>query len=185
MMRIIVDIMISFQYFAHLFLLMCNLPTTSIWLDVIWCHCIIIFLGSIPTSCTHQVIQYLVLVCLPNPFNATSNIRPPRIPENYVIPRFLCWVLHFKADVTNNLSMGVAFIKGSDNSCAGEIFLVAGILPLIGNILQCIHTLLLDARCLPLGKDLGPFSFKFDVRSSLGKCDVGVSLLKYSSELAT
>ena len=26
----------------------------------------------------------------------------------------------------NNLSTGVAFIKGSDNSCAGEIVLVAG-----------------------------------------------------------
>ena len=69
----------------------------------------------------------------------------------------------------------MAFIKGSDNICAGEIVLVAGILPLIGNILQCIHILLLDARCLPLGKYLGPFSFEFDVRSSLGKCAIGVS----------
>ena len=33
MTRSIVDIMISFQYLAHLFLLMCNLPTTGIWLD--------------------------------------------------------------------------------------------------------------------------------------------------------
>ena len=87
--------------------------------------------------------------------------------------------------MTNNLSTGVAFIKGSDNSCTGEIVLVAGILPLIGNILQCIHILLLDARCLPLGKYLDPFSFEFDIRSLLGKCDIGVLLLKYSSELAT
>ena len=79
----------------------------------------------------------------------------------------------------------MAFIKGSENSCTGEIVLMAGILPLIGNILQCIHTLLIDARCLSLGKDIGPFSFEFDVRISLGKCDVGVSLLKYSSELST
>ena len=79
----------------------------------------------------------------------------------------------------------MTFIKICENSCAGEIVLVAGIIPLIGNILQCIHTLLLDARFLPLGKYLGPFSFKFDVRSSLGKCAIGVSLLKYSSELAT
>ena len=79
----------------------------------------------------------------------------------------------------------MAFIKGSENSCAGEIVLVAGILPLIGNILQCIHILLLDARCLPLGKDLGLFSFEFDVRSLLGKCAIGVSLFKYSSELST
>ena len=86
--------------------------------------------------------------------------------------------------MTNNLSMGVAFVKGSENSCAGEIVLVDGILPLIDNILQCIHILLLDARCLPIGKYLGPFSFEFDVRRSLGTCDVGVSLLKYSSELA-
>ena len=87
--------------------------------------------------------------------------------------------------MTNNLSTGVAFIKGSKNIYAGEIFLVADILPLIGNILQCIHILILDARCLPLGKDLGPFSFEFDVRSSLGKCAIGVSLLEYSSELST
>ena len=79
----------------------------------------------------------------------------------------------------------MAFIKGSDNICAGEIVLVAGILPLIGNILQCNHILLLDVRCLPLGKDLGPFSFEFDVRSSLGKYAVRILLLKYSSELAT
>ena len=185
MMRSIVDIMISFQYFSHLFLLMCNLTTTGIWLDGLWCHCIIIFLSAIPTSCTPQVIQSLVLVCLPNPVNATFNLRPPIIPENYVIPRFLCWVLHFNADVTNNLSMGVAFVKGSENSCAGEIVLVASILPLIGNILQCIHILLLDACCLPLGKYLGPFNFEFDIRSSLGKCAIGLLLLKYSSELAT
>ena len=31
--------------------------------------------------------------------------------KNYAIPRFLCLVVHFKADVTNNLRMGVAFIK--------------------------------------------------------------------------
>ena len=79
----------------------------------------------------------------------------------------------------------MAFIKEYENSCAGKIVLVAGIIPLIGNILQCIHILLLDARCLPLGKYLGPFSFEFDVCSSLGKCAIGVSLLKYSSELAT
>ena len=82
--------MISFQYFAHLFLLMYNLPTTGIWLDGLLFHCIITFLIAIPTSCTPQVIQYFVLVCLPNPVNATFNLRPPRIPENYVIPRFLC-----------------------------------------------------------------------------------------------
>ena len=70
--------------------------------------------------------------------------------------------------MTNNLSTGVAFIKGSDNSCAGEIVLVDSILPLIGNILQCINILLLDAHCLPLGKDIGPFSFEFDVHSLLG-----------------
>ena len=29
----IVYIMISFQYFDHLFLLMCNIPTTGIWID--------------------------------------------------------------------------------------------------------------------------------------------------------
>ena len=185
MMRSIVDIMISFQYFAHLFILMCNLPTTGIWLDGLRCHCIIIFLSAVPTSCTPQVIQSLVIVCLLDPINAAFNLRPPRIPNNYAIPRFLCWFVHFKADVTNNLITGVAFIKGSDNSCAGEISLVAGILPLISNMLQCIHILLLDARCLPLGKDLGPFSFKFDVRSSLVKCAIRVSLLKYSSELAT
>ena len=184
-MRSIVDIMISFQYFSYLFLLMCNLPTTGIWLDGLWFHCIIIFLSSITTSCTPQVTQSLVLVCLPNPVNAMFNLCPPIIPEKYAIPRFLCWVVHFKADVKNNLSMGLAFIKGSENSCAGEIFLVAGIIPLIGNILQCIHILLLDASFLPLGKYLGPFSFEFDVRSSLGKCAVGVSLLKYSSELST
>ena len=69
--------------------------------------------------------------------------------------------------MTNNLSKGVAFIKGSENICAGEIVFVAVIIPLIDNILQCIHILLLDARCLPLGKDLGPFSFEFDVRSWL------------------
>ena len=85
----------------------------------------------------------------------------------------------------NNISTGVAFIKGSENSCAGEIVLVAGIIPLRGNLLQCIHILLLDTHCLPLGKDLGPFSLEFDVRSSLGKCAVGVSLLKYNIELAT
>ena len=79
----------------------------------------------------------------------------------------------------------MAFIKGSENSCTGEIVLVAGILPLIGNILQWIHILLLDACCFPLGKYLGPFSSEFDVRILLGKCAVGVSLLKYSSELAT
>ena len=79
----------------------------------------------------------------------------------------------------------MAFIKGSENSCAKEIVLVAGILLLIGNILQCIHILLLDAHWLPLGKDLGPFSFKFYVRSSLVKYAVGILLLKYSSELAT
>ena len=79
----------------------------------------------------------------------------------------------------------MAFIKGSDNSYAGEIVLVAGIIPLIGNILQCIHILLLDAHFLPLGKYIGSFSFEFDVRSLLGKCVVGVLLLKYSSELAT
>ena len=185
MMRSIVYIMISFQYFAHLFLLMCNLPTMGIWLDGIWCHCIIIFLSAIPTSCTPQVIQSLVLVCLPNPVNATFNLLPPRIPENYVIPSFLCWVVHFKADVTNNLSTGVAFIKGYENSCAGEIFLVAGIIPLIGNILQCIHVLLLDARFLPLGKYIGPFSFEFDVGSWLGKCAVWVLLLKYIRTVAT
>ena len=84
------EVMISFQYFAHLFLLMCNLPTTGIFLDGLLCHFIIIFLSSIPTYCTPQVIQSLVLVCLPNPANATFNIRPPRIPENYVIPRFIC-----------------------------------------------------------------------------------------------
>ena len=88
-------------------------------------------------------------------------------------------------DVKNNLSTGVAFIKVSENICVGEIVLVAGILPLIGDILKCIHILLIDAHCLPLGKDLGPFSFEFDVRSSLGKCAVGVSLLKYSSEFST
>ena len=131
------------------------------------------------------MIQSLVLVCLLNPVNATFNLRPPRIPKNYVIPGFLCLVVHFKADVTNKLITGVAFIKGSENSCAGEIVLVAVILPLIGNILQCIHVLLLDARCLPLGKYIGPFSFEFDVRSSLGKCAIGLLLLKYSSELAT
>ena len=38
---------------------------------------------------------------------------------------------------------------------------------------------------MPLGKYLGLFSFEFDVRSSLSKCAIGVSLLKYSSELAT
>ena len=81
--------------------------------------------------------------------------------------------------------MGLAFIKGSENSCAGEIVLVVGIIPLIGNILQCIHILLLDARCLPLGEYLGPFSFEFDVGSWLGKCAVWVSLLKYSRTLAT
>ena len=164
---------------------MCNLPTTGIWLDGLWCHYIIIFLSAIPTSCTPQLIQSLVLVCLPNPANDTFNLRPPRIPENYAIPRFLCWVVRFKGDVTNNLSTGVAFIKGSENSYVGDIVLVAGILPLIGIILQCIHILLLDARCLTLGKDLGPFSFEFDVRSSLGKRAIGVLLLKYSSELAT
>ena len=79
----------------------------------------------------------------------------------------------------------MAFIKGSENSCAGEIVLVAGILQLIGNILQCIHILLLGARCLPLGKYLGSFRFEFDVCSLLGKFAVGVSLLKYSSELPT
>ena len=79
----------------------------------------------------------------------------------------------------------MASIKASENICAGEIVLVAGILQLIGNILQCIYILLLGARCLPLGKDLGPLRFEFDVRSSLGKCAVGVSLLKYSSELPT
>ena len=79
----------------------------------------------------------------------------------------------------------MAFNKGSKNSCTGEIFFVAGIIPLIGNILQCIHILLLDAHLLPLGKYIGPFSFKFDVRILLGKCAIGVSLLKYSSELAT
>ena len=79
----------------------------------------------------------------------------------------------------------MAFIKEYENSCAGKIVLVAGIIPLIVNILQCIHILLLDTRCLPLGKYLGPFSFEFDVRSSLEKCAIGVSLLKYSSELAT
>ena len=184
-MRSIVDIMISFQYFAHFFLLMCNIPTTGIWLDRLWCHYIIIFLSAIPTSCTPQVIQSLVLVCLPNPAYATFNLPPPKIPDKYVIPRFLCWVVHFKADVTNNLSTGVDFIKGSKNIYAGEIILVAGILPLIGKILQCIHILLLDARCLPLGKDLGLFSFEFDVCSLLVKCAIGVSLLKYSSELAT
>ena len=125
--------MISFQYFAQLFLLMCNLPTTGIWIDGLWCHSIIIFLSAIPTSCTPQVIQSLVLVCLLNPVNATLNLLPPRIPENYVIPRFIYWFVHFKADVTNNLSTGVVFIKGSENICAGEIFLVAGIIPLIGN----------------------------------------------------
>ena len=155
MMRSIVDIMISFQYFSHLFLLMCDLPTTGIWIDGLWCHFIIILLSSIPTSCTPQVIQYLVLVCLPNPVNATFNLRPHRIPENYVIPRFIFRVVHFKADVTNNLSTSVAFIKVYENSCTGEIVLVAGILPIIGNILQCIHILLLDARFLPLGKHLG------------------------------
>ena len=170
MMRSIVDIMISFQYFSHLFLLMRNLLTTGTWIDGIWCHFIIILLSAIPTSCTPQVIQYIVLVCLLNTVNATFNLRPPIIPGNYAIQRFICWVLHFKANVTNNLSTGVAFIKGSENSCTGEIVLVACILPLIGNILQCIHILLLDARCVPLGKDIGPFSFEFDVRSSLGKC---------------
>ena len=79
----------------------------------------------------------------------------------------------------------MAFIKGSVNSYAVEIVLVAGILPLIGNIFQCIHILLLDMRYLPLLKDLGPFSFYFDVQSLLGKCAVGVLLLKYRSELAT
>ena len=79
----------------------------------------------------------------------------------------------------------MAFIKGSENSYAGEIVLVAGILPLIGNILQCIHILLLGARCLPIVKDLGPFRFEFDVRTLLGKCAIGVSLFKYSSEIAT
>ena len=75
----------------------------------------------------------------------------------------------------NNLSTGVAFIKGYENSCAVEIVLVAGIIPLIGNILQCIHILLLDVRCLSLGKDLGLFSFELDVHSSLGKCAIRVS----------
>ena len=89
-MRSIVDIMISFQYFSHLFLLICILPNMGIWLDELLCHCIIIFLSAIPTSCSPQVIQSLVLVCLPNPVNATFNLRPPRIPEDYVIPRFLC-----------------------------------------------------------------------------------------------
>ena len=79
----------------------------------------------------------------------------------------------------------MAFIRVYGNSCAGEIVLVAGIIPLIGNILQCIHILLLDTRCFLLGKDLDPFSFEFDVRILLGKCAVGVLLLKYSSELAT
>ena len=183
-MRSIVDIMISFQYFAHLFIFMYNLPTTGIWLDGLWCHCIIIFLSAIPTSFTPQVIHSLVLACLPNLVNDTFNLHPPIIPENYVIPMFPCWVVHFKTDVTNNLTTGVAFIKGSENICTVEIVLVAGFLPLIGKILQYIHILLLDARCLPLEKDIGPFSFKFDVCSLLGKCAIGVSLLKYSSGLA-
>ena len=91
---------------------MCNLPTTGIWLDGLLCHCIIIFLSEIPTSCTTQVIPSLVLVCLPNPVNATFNLSQPRIPKTYVIPRFLCRVVHLNADAMNNLSTGVAFIKG-------------------------------------------------------------------------
>ena len=83
--------------------------------------------------------------------------------------------------MTNKLITGVSFIKGSETSCAVESVVVAGIIPLIGNILQCIHILLLDAHLLPLGKYIGPFSFEFDVRSSLGKCAIRLSLLKYSS----